>query len=898
MLEKLQRMQLLNQLGLPDAGQRLILDAAKHAPVRQVKSRGGNVLTYFQSKKMQCSIGTESRHLEFPAAVSHEYDANVLEYYAQPYQLKFEAIDHEGEVHVIDHIPDFLIITEKEAWFEEWKPWAKLENRAKRYPWRYVLDPDQRWSAPLIEAWLAERGIGYRIRTDRDIPQRRIENILLLEDYLDPDAPPCPINIALDVQAALAEEPAMTLADLYAKIPCQAEDALKLIAEGTLIADIDYAPLSEPTRCRVFRDEAIRRFEQARLTPKLTHLASTISVTPNARIMYDERPYTVAFVGASRATLRDSTGAALEIDIQTLEELAHTGSIAMIDEVVTTRPVQDLASLTEREINTALSRKNLLQAQALPERTQRRHLAIIATAKLTGTDELIALVPRLRDRGNRTQRLTPEQEAAIEQVIHEEFLTSRAPNAKHCHRKLQLLCSERQIKVPSYPTFMARINALPQKPTDRVRFGKRLAYQNSEFVHVLYADTPVHGSRAFQYIHMDHTLLDIELISTRTGKSLGRPWLSLAIDAHTRRNVGLYLSFDPPSYRSNMMLLRDIVRRFRCLPQFIVVDNGADFRSQNFDSFCALMGIHVRFRPAGQPRHGAVMERIFGRAHCEYVHNLAGNTKALKNVRQTTGKFLPSKLAEWTLEAMYHGLNYWAFTYYDKITHSVLGMSPCEAHERSVMNSGERSHRIVTLTQDFLIMTCPTAGRKGERTVDRQRGIKVHANYFYWCSEFSDPKLHGKKVPVRYDPWDMSTVYVQIRGRWLPARCKALAKLGAMTEKERELFSDELRSHYRLASSQEPSVQQLTEFMRVFTPTGATQLYLERQQENRELYGDIGIGPIMRAEPVGLLSHHTTQPDQLHLASTDLMSAAEDSLPVPLAATSAINPKTHKFDTF
>jgi len=350
---------------------------------------------------------------------------------------------------------------------------------------------------------------------------------------------------------------------------------------------------------------------------------------------------------------------------------------------------------------------------------------------------------------------------------------------------------------------MARINVLPQKPTDRVRFGKRMAYQNSEFVHVLYEGTPVHGSRAFQYIHMDHTLLDIELVSTRTGKSLGRPWLSLAIDANTRRIVGLYLSFDPPSYRSNMMLLRDIVRRSRRLPQFIVVDNGADFRSQNFDSFCALMQIHVRFRPAGQPRHGAIMERIFGRAHSEYVHNLAGNTKALKNMRQTTQSFLPSKLAEWTLEAMYHGLNYWAFTYYDKIEHSVLGMSPYEAHERSVMNSGERSHRIITLTQDFLILTCPTAGRKGERTVDRQRGIKVHANYFYWCSEFSDPKLHGKKVPVRYDLWDMSTVYVQIRGRWLPARCKALANLGTRTEKERELFSDELRSHYRLTDTVE-----------------------------------------------------------------------------------------------
>ena len=124
--------------------------------------------------------------------------------------------------------------------------------------------------------------------------------------------------------------------------------------------------------------------------------------------------------------------------------------------------------------------------------------------------------------------------------------------------------------------------------------------------------------------------------------------------------------------------------------------------------------------------------------------------------------------------------------------------SPHDAFTRSVGLSGIREHRIVTLTKDFLILTCPTVGRTGLRTVDRQRDIKVNANYFYWCPEFRTPKVQGRKLPVRYDPWDMATIYVQIDKRWVPAKCKALASLGQLTEKERELFSQEMRTHYKM----------------------------------------------------------------------------------------------------
>jgi len=892
MLENSQREQLLDRLGLPIAGRRLVLDAAKYAPVRQVSSKGGgNVITPYQSQKMQRTVETESRHFEFPAAVSFEYEQDVLEYYPQPCQLKFEVIDADGEIHQIDHIPDFLIIGERSVVLEERKPWSKMERLAARYPWRYQLDPDGQWVAPLIEQWLAERGIGYRIRTERDIPQRRIENILLLEDYLDPAAPPCPVDVAQSIHAALAEDAVLYLAELYEKLNCRSDDVFKLITDGLLVSDIDVAPLEDPHRCRVFRDAAVREFEHARLRPVPQAIPGVVDIRVGARVVYDQQAFTIVMVGGSKAVLQSDDGNSVEIAMDTLERLALNLDL-VASSAEQSEPIR-LSDFTEEELKIALSRMNGLANVTNPNRSQRRHLKALAIAKLTGTDELVALVPRLRHRGNRIPRLDEAQEVAMQDVIREHYLTSAARNAKHTHLQLKVLCAERGIESPSYPTLIARIKGLSQETADKARHGNRVAYQNGEFVHILYADTPAHGSRFLQYVHMDHTELDIELISLKTGKCLGRPWLSLAIDAYTRRIVGMYLSFDPPSYRSNMMLLRDIVRRNRRLPQFIVVDNGADFRSQDFARFAELMRIHVRYRPAGRPRHGAVMERIFGHAHTEYVHNLAGNTKATKKVRQTTGKFLPSRLAEWCLEYLYYGLEYWAFEYYDTEIHSALGMTPREACERSLLNAGQRSHRIVTLTRDFLILTCPTVGRRGERKVDRQRGIKVHNHFHYWCPELRDPKLHGKYVPVRYDPWDASTVYVQINKRWFAAQCKALVGHGQMTEKERELIADELCGRLPLADDEEPSPQRLKEFLRIFTPAGAAKLAFERQQENRELYEHIGLGAI---------TPPTYQPQLRHQTSatvTDINIEPRGSYaPLPSSVCSPEQPDDLEFETF
>lgn len=54
-------------------------------------------------------------------------------------------------------------------------------------------------------------------------------------------------------------------------------------------------------------------------------------------------------------------------------------------------------------------------------------------------------------------------------------------------------------------------------------------------------------------------------------------------------------------------------------------------------------------RPPAKPRFGAVLERLFGTTQVQFVHNLAGNTLVMRNVREVTRSVSPQRHAVWTL---------------------------------------------------------------------------------------------------------------------------------------------------------------------------------------------------------------------------------------------------------
>lgn len=855
MLDKSQLIDVFDRLGTPRAGRELILKARLEAPVRKVVSRGGNVITLLSSRKMAREIRTESRHIEFAAAVDKEFDPSVLEYYPQPCELKLELIDQTtGEIRRIQHTPDYLVIREDGFTLEEWKSTEKLQRLAENYPYRFTRGSDGRWYAPQIEKQLAKLGIRYVLRTDADIPRRRVENLLHLADYFHPATEPCPDVELSRLNAALALHGSLYVAELVAEpFGFNIDQLLKAVADNQVVADLDREVLFEPRRARFYRDETLREFLAGEVRPIQAPGIENfvLEIAQGTVFSYEGQELTMELVGEKEVICRHQDGRQVTL---TREWLVGTFDKGGIKTIKTPTPASlDLTRYSKEQLDIALQRDAILASPPatvlVSDRTLRRWLARQKAALVTGSHEVVALVPHTDARGNRTARLTAAQLDLIEKIIETKWRTHEARNYKACYRELKVACETAQVPVPSYPTLIDRIKAIETDRDVRTRHGKRMAYQQGEFVDVLYVDTPVHGSRPFQYVHIDHTQLDLELISSRTGKPLGRPWLSFAVDAWSRRVVAIYLTFDPPSYHSVMMVMRDMVRRFQRLPEFIVVDNGRDFMSEAFESFLKVMGVHLRFRPAGQPRHGAVLERLFGRAHSEYVHNLSGNTKATKNVRMVTGKHLPVNFAEWTLEAMYFGVEYWATEYYDQERHPALDCSPREASQRGHKECGARPQRQISYNRDFLIATCPPVDRAGIRQVDRQRGVKVNGD-FYWNPEFRNPRLAGERWPVRYDPWDASSVYVRVNDRWLHATCRKLIGLGQLSEAERRALTEEFTHRSGAPADDERASQRLREFMQVFTPEGALAAAFDRQAENKALNQQLNMGCITPVAPI------------------------------------------------
>lgn len=853
MLDKRQLLELCEALGTPTAGRNLVAMARKNAPVRPVKSRGGNVVTLMASRKMACEIRTESRHLEFAAAVHLEFDDAVLEFYPQPCELHFDVTDPAtGEIHHIHHTPDFLSISSTGFQLIECKSHAKLQSLARRAPWRYQQDIDGQWFAPLLQAHFANLGIAYELWTENTLSPLRTENLLHLADYLLPGAEECPSSTLETIEQLLQEHGHLYVSELLAApYHLSADHINKAIADQLLVTNLESQTLSKPSRCRIFRDATLMQFVLADTSTSLpAQERFDFDLRAGAVLMYQGQALTISLAGGKELVCTSQDGSTRTLSQDWVTNALESGQVQMQSPV--SRNASGISQFSETQLQQALARQQQF-ATANPyvsQRTLRRWTQRQHEATANGGNSAVALIPHTEARGNRTSRLTQEQHDVLQHVIRTEWVTTEAKNYKACYRILRTArtaCDEKGIPAPSYPTLISTIKAQQTNREVRIRHGKRMAYQQNTFVEVLHADTPQHGSRPFQYVHIDHTQLDIELVSGRTDKRLGRPWLTLAIDAYSRRIVALYLTYEPPSYTSVMMCMRIMVQRYKRLPEFVIVDNGKDLTSTAFSTFLSAMGVHLRLRPAGQPRHGAVLERLFGRMHSEYVHNLAGNTKATKNVRMTTGKHLPQNFALWTLENMYHGLVYWAFEYYEQEVHSALDMSPRQAFERGLAHTGNRAHRMVLCNQDFMIATCPPVDRAGHRKVDGQRGVKVN-DLLYWHPAFAAANIAGHRCAVRYDPWDASSVYVWANKMWLRAQCRSLLELGQLTETERQTLSEEYRNRSGKKVDEEVSTQRLKEFIRTFNPEGALALFMERQQENKQLYSRLDLANVSNVE--------------------------------------------------
>lgn len=807
---------------ISDPTRRLIDQIRQSNPARHVRSAAGNVSGRYPSRKMGCTIQFESHRNELAAILSYEHSQEVNEFWDQPPTIKLNYQRKSGKPLGVLHTPDFFVIRDHQAGWEECKTEDELQRLSDTSPHRYSRTNDGGWICPPGQQYAAHWELTYRVRSSAEINWTYQRNVLFLEDYLRGVTPSVATHIKDQIRTQVALHPGMTLAELIASADSSnPDDIYILIVTGLLFVDLEAAPLAEPERVFVFYDERSAALHQNARTPS----------------------------SARRLSLNPKAG-------------------ALVFDLAQASP-EDLAKAHHRYaiIASDLCGEMSSQTEQVSDRTKRRWLAGYRAAEKKYGVGFVGLIPSTRQRGNSTQRMPEGTQTLMFEFIDQHYETIKQQGKRVVYGKLALECEKRGLVPPSYMTWCRHINQRPREEQIRKRKGTRAAYQHQEFYWELELTTPRHGDRPFEIAHLDHTKLDVELICSRTGQNLGRPWATMMTDAFSRRLLAIFLTYDPPSYRSCMMALRECVHRHERLPQSLVVDGGKEFESVYFETLLARYECIKKTRPSAQPRFGSVCERMFGTTNTQFIHNLTGNTQITRHVRQVTSSVDPARHAQWSLGRLFERLCEWAYEIYDTAPHPALGVSPRVAFTEALATSGQRQQRRVADDEEFRLWTLPTT-KSGTARVIPGKGVRIHYIY-YWSSAFRNPAVEKTQVPVRYDPYDIGIAYAYVGKRWVQCVSEYYARLHGRSEREIMFATVELRKGAQAHTCQFTiTAKRLAEFL--ISVEAEEKLFTQRLQDR---------------EGQSVLRGTTTDHDPVPCAPLEINSLPE---PSPQRATGAV----------
>lgn len=155
---------------------------------------------------------------------------------------------------------------------------------------------------------------------------------------------------------------------------------------------------------------------------------------------------------------------------------------------------------------------------------------------------------------------------------------------------------------------------------DAARYGK--AYARNKW---RYSLSGICASRPLERVEIDHTLLDLVVVHDQTGMPLGRPTITVVVDAYSGYVLGFFISFWGTGLPATLSAIRQAVLPkddlTASLPELNqswlawglhdlwVVDNGLEFHSPQFRLAALEMGSDVLFCRVRQPWLKPVVER-------------------------------------------------------------------------------------------------------------------------------------------------------------------------------------------------------------------------------------------------------------------------------------------------
>jgi putative transposase len=391
------------------------------------------------------------------------------------------------------------------------------------------------------------------------------------------------------------------------------------------------------------------------------------------------------------------------------------------------------------------------------------------------TGKISSLVPLKRGstKGEST-RLPVTVEAIMKNSILKIYMTNQKSSIRKVHRNIYQKCKNANLEVPHILTVRDRILRFVPRDVAKARFGIKYVEENFD---------PIKGSfpgagHPLAVIQIDYTKLDVQLVDEKYRISIGKPWITVAIDVFSRMVVGFYISFDPPgSIGTGMCIAHSILPKDLWLSnnnvqgewpnwgvmKVIHLDNAKEFHGKSLHRSCEEYGIKLDWRPRKKPRYGAHIERLLGTFNKE-IHELPGTT--FSNIREK-GEYNSEKNAVMTLSELENWLTEFIVNVYHIRIHSGIGKSPIQKYNEGIFGNGEMPgigipKRIFDerkLKLDFLPYE--------ERTIQQYGMVLDHIHYYSdalrkWINyvDLGTGKAKIKKKFIfKIDPRDISVVF-------------------------------------------------------------------------------------------------------------------------------------------
>jgi putative transposase len=460
------------------------------------------------------------------------------------------------------------------------------------------------------------------------------------------------------------------------------------------------------------------------------------------------------------------------------DETPHEVPAGELQSIPLATPVKiEARKAPDPQWNLALKRaqvcRQLIQASSPPSRTDLEKVATqlnvsVRTVqrdmvKMRRADHPMILLPRSGGRPIGHSAISYDVEVIIREMIEPIYLQGHRPALHELAEEIRATCRSRNLAPPVDETVRLRIERMDAAMLLKRRHGAKAAkYKLKPMVGHIDAELP------FECIQIDHTLADVILRSDdNRDLVLGRPWVTLAIDVRTRKVVGVYVSFDPPSATSvalcviNVLLPKEAFLKWLGIqgswpsfgrPRMIYVDNGKDFHSRALHRGCEVLGIDLQYRPVGSPHYGGLIERLIGTmmGRCRL---LPGATQ--RDVRER-GDYDSEKASAMTLGEFRPWFVNEIVTQYHLRPHRALGHAPLIEWEDATKQHGQ-PEPIPACWSPFEVLATflPSTSRRIHRY-----GIEWE-NHTYWHPALAEWIGCPDKREIFFDPRDIRFVYLR-----------------------------------------------------------------------------------------------------------------------------------------